>query len=95
MSFHYAPSLHSALRLINQSQCSGRDDKSFTTHNLSSRPSRLIRNSRSTEEWRFVRLDDERSYRRIGVVHLKNHYQTRSQSALLECLRTVSAEQVA
>jgi LysR family hydrogen peroxide-inducible transcriptional activator len=44
---------------------------------------------------RYLRLDDERSYRRIGVVHLKNHYQTRSQSALVECFRTVSAEQAA
>jgi LysR family hydrogen peroxide-inducible transcriptional activator len=44
---------------------------------------------------RFLRLDDERSYRRIGVVHLKNHYQTRSEQALVECLRKTRIEQAA
>jgi len=35
----------------------------------------------------FVRLSDDRSYRRIGLVCLKNHFQTHSQRALVECLR--------
>ena len=36
---------------------------------------------------RFLRLSDERSFRRIGLVHLKNHFQTHSQRALVEYLK--------
>lgn len=43
----------------------------------------------------FVRLSDERSYRRIGVVYLKNHFQTHSQLALVECLRQKSGVKAA
>jgi LysR family transcriptional regulator, hydrogen peroxide-inducible genes activator len=35
----------------------------------------------------FLRLSDERSYRRIGLVYLKNHFQTQSQRALVEHLK--------
>jgi LysR family transcriptional regulator, hydrogen peroxide-inducible genes activator len=36
---------------------------------------------------RFLRLGDDRSFRRIGLVHLKNHFQTHSQRALVEYLK--------
>ncbi|HEY7617701.1 MAG TPA: LysR substrate-binding domain-containing protein, partial [Terriglobales bacterium] len=40
---------------------------------------------------RFLRLSDDRSYRRIGLVHLKNHFQTLSQRALVKCLKSEPA----
>jgi LysR family transcriptional regulator, hydrogen peroxide-inducible genes activator len=36
----------------------------------------------------FVRLSDERSYRRIGVAVLKSHFQSQSQHALIEVLQS-------
>jgi len=44
---------------------------------------------------RFLPLSDDRSYRRIGLVHLKNHFQTHSQRALVECLRHQPAARIA
>jgi LysR family hydrogen peroxide-inducible transcriptional activator len=35
----------------------------------------------------FLRLSDDRSYRKIGLVHLKNHFQTHSHRALVEYLK--------
>jgi LysR family transcriptional regulator, hydrogen peroxide-inducible genes activator len=35
----------------------------------------------------YLRLNDERSFRRIGLVYLKNHFQTQSQRALFEYLK--------
>lgn len=37
---------------------------------------------------RFLRLADDRSYRRIGLVHLKNHFETHSQRALVQYLKS-------
>jgi LysR family transcriptional regulator, hydrogen peroxide-inducible genes activator len=37
---------------------------------------------------RFLKLGDDRSYRKIGLVHLKNHFQTHSQRALVEYLKS-------
>jgi LysR family hydrogen peroxide-inducible transcriptional activator len=36
---------------------------------------------------RFLRIDDERSVRRIGLVYLKNHFQTHVQRVLLQHLQ--------
>lgn len=41
---------------------------------------------------RFLKLLDQRSFRRIGLAHLRNHYQTRPQRALVETLREFPAE---
>ena len=41
----------------------------------------------SHEGCAFIRLADEASYRRVGVVQLKQHYRSRTQRALLEYLR--------
>jgi len=35
----------------------------------------------------YLLIDDERTYRRIGIVHLRNHFQTQAQRALIKCLR--------
>ena len=37
---------------------------------------------------RFLKLADDRSYRRIGLVHLKNHFQTHSHRALVQYLKS-------
>lgn len=39
---------------------------------------------------KFLRIDDTRAERRIGVVHLKRHYLSRGQMALLRYLRSTS-----
>jgi LysR family hydrogen peroxide-inducible transcriptional activator len=36
---------------------------------------------------RFLRLSDDHSYRKIGLVHLKNHFQTNSHRALVQYLK--------
>ena len=43
-----------------------------------------------TPECRFVKINDTRSQRRIGVVRLKYRYPTRAQRALLEHLQKVA-----
>lgn len=35
----------------------------------------------------YLLIDDERTYRRIGIVQLRNHFQTQAQRALIKCLR--------
>jgi hypothetical protein len=37
---------------------------------------------------RFLRLADNRSYRRIGLVHLKNHFQTHWHRTLVQYLKS-------
>ncbi len=44
---------------------------------------------------KFLRLSDDRSYRRIGLVYLKNHFQTNSQRALVEYLKRSPAARAA
>jgi len=39
------------------------------------------------EGCRFLKLGDDRSFRKIGLVYLKNHFQTHSQRALVEYLK--------
>lgn len=40
---------------------------------------------------RFIQIDDERARRRIGVVHLKHHYLSKAQLALVDVLRNSRA----
>ncbi|HTR66382.1 MAG TPA: LysR substrate-binding domain-containing protein [Terriglobales bacterium] len=44
---------------------------------------------------KFLRLSDDRSYRRIGLLYLKNHFQTHSQRALVECLQQEAVARIA